>query len=78
MDRWYAVLLLAVAVVMAAATRSSRSYWSRRSAAARQMLDEKVEQREDARYDAMSDVEREAYYLSPGPFTKFRKSLRGR
>jgi len=33
--------------------------------------------KQDARYDAMSDDEREQYYLKPSLLTKLKKSLRG-
>ena len=32
---------------------------------------------EDARYDAMTDEQREKYYLNPGPLTKLKKFFRG-
>jgi hypothetical protein len=33
--------------------------------------------KEDAHYDAMTEEEREKYYVEPGPFTKFKKFFRG-
>ena len=33
--------------------------------------------KEDAHYDAMTEEEREKYYVKPGPFTKFKKFFRG-
>ena len=33
--------------------------------------------KQDARYDSMSDAERETYYLKPSLMTKIRKALRG-
>jgi hypothetical protein len=41
---------------------------------------EKVNQvlaEEDARYDAMTDEEREKYYVKPSAMTKFKKYFRG-
>ncbi len=39
---------------------------------------EHVEGQEDARYDAMTDAQREAYYVSPSLWTRLRKKARGR
>jgi hypothetical protein len=39
---------------------------------------EHVEDDEDARYDAMTEEQREAYYVNPGLWTKLRKKARGR
>ena len=36
-----------------------------------------VQANEDARYDAMTEEEREQYYVKPGPLTKFKKFFRG-
>jgi hypothetical protein len=33
--------------------------------------------KQDARYDSMTDEEREKYYLKPSLLTKFKKALRG-
>jgi hypothetical protein len=33
--------------------------------------------KEDARYDAMTDEEREKYYVKPSPITKIKKFFRG-
>jgi hypothetical protein len=33
--------------------------------------------KQDARYDAMSDEEREKYYLKPSVTTRIKKALRG-
>jgi hypothetical protein len=41
---------------------------------------EKVDQvvgKQDARYDAMTEEERERYYMKPGLMTKIKKALRG-
>jgi hypothetical protein len=38
---------------------------------------EEVRSKEDARYDAMTDEEREKYYLHPSPFTKIKWYFRG-
>ena len=37
----------------------------------------KVLAKEDARYDAMTEEEREKYYVNPSLFTKIKKALRG-
>ena len=39
---------------------------------------EHVEEEEDERYDAMTDAQREAYYVNPGVWTRLRKKARGR
>ena len=39
---------------------------------------EQVEGQEDARYDAMTDAQREAYYVNPSLWTRLRKKARGR
>jgi hypothetical protein len=36
-----------------------------------------VHTKEDARYDAMTDEEREKYYLKPSPLTKLKWYFRG-
>jgi hypothetical protein len=36
-----------------------------------------VHNKEDARYDAMTEEEREKYYLKPGLFTKIKWYFRG-
>jgi hypothetical protein len=33
--------------------------------------------KQDARYDAMTEEERERYYMKPGLMTKIKKALRG-
>jgi hypothetical protein len=38
---------------------------------------DKVLSKEDARYDAMTEEERDKYYVNPSLFTKIKKSLRG-
>ncbi len=38
---------------------------------------EEVHSKEDARYDAMTDEEREKYYLHSSPFTKIKWYFRG-
>jgi hypothetical protein len=38
----------------------------------------KILAKEDARYDAMTDEEREKYYVKPSAFTKFKKFFLGR
>jgi hypothetical protein len=43
---------------------------------AREKID-KVLAKQDARYDAMSDEERENYYLKPNLMTKIKKAIRG-
>jgi hypothetical protein len=36
-----------------------------------------VQAKEDARYDAMTEEQREKYYVKPGPLTKLKKFFRG-
>ncbi len=69
---------LVIAVFLAVLLLPARAFSSRRSASLRRLQDEKIEKKEDARYDAMTDEQREAYYVNPGLWTKVRKSLRGR
>jgi len=37
----------------------------------------KILEKQDARYDSMSDEEREKYYLKPNLMTKIKKAIRG-
>jgi hypothetical protein len=39
---------------------------------------DQVEAGENARYDAMTDAQREAYYVNPSLWTRLRKKTRGR
>jgi hypothetical protein len=39
---------------------------------------DKIDSAEDKRYDAMTDVQREAYYVHPTLKTRFVKLFRGR
>lgn len=47
-----------------------------RAALQQEKIDE-VLAKQDARYDSMSDEEREKYYLKPNLMTRIKKSLRG-
>jgi hypothetical protein len=47
------------------------------SAALQQEKVNEVLAKQDARYDAMTDEEREKYYLKPSFMTKVKKALRG-
>jgi hypothetical protein len=47
------------------------------SAAAQQEKVDEIVTKQDARYDAMSDEEREKYYMKPSLMTRIKKSLRG-
>jgi hypothetical protein len=47
------------------------------SAALQQEKVNEVLAKQDARYDAMTDEEREKYYLKPNLFTKIKKAIRG-
>lgn len=38
---------------------------------------DKILAKQDARYDSMSDEEREKYYLKPNLITKIKKAIRG-
>ncbi|HUZ40430.1 MAG TPA: hypothetical protein VMU68_03440 [Acidimicrobiales bacterium] len=37
----------------------------------------KILEKQDARYDSMSEEEREKYYLKPNLMTKIKKAIRG-
>jgi hypothetical protein len=47
------------------------------SAALQQEKVDEVLAKQDARYDAMTDEQREQYYLKPSLFTKIKKAIRG-
>jgi hypothetical protein len=47
-----------------------------RDALQQEKVDEVVS-KQDARYDAMTPEERDAYYLKPGLMTRLKKALRG-
>ena len=47
------------------------------SEAVQQEKVDEVLSKQDARYDAMTDEQREQYYLKPSVMTKIKKSLRG-
>ena len=47
------------------------------SAALQQEKIDEVLAKQDARYDTMSDEEREKYYLKPSVKTRIKKALRG-
>ena len=69
---------LVIAAILLGLAFPARTFLIRRNANLRQFEDQKIEKKEDARYDAMTDAQREAYYVHPGLWTKFRKSWRGR
>jgi hypothetical protein len=48
-----------------------------KSAALEQEKVNEVLAKQDARYDSMSEEERERYYLKPSLITKIKKALRG-
>jgi hypothetical protein len=47
------------------------------SAALQQEKVDEVLSKQDVRYDAMSDEEREKYYMKPNVMTRIKKALRG-
>jgi hypothetical protein len=42
------------------------------------MAEERVQTEEDSRYDAMTDAQRDAYYVNPSLRTRIAKRFRGR
>ena len=41
------------------------------------MAVEKAVAKDDAKYDSMTDAQRQAYYLRPGIFSRLKKLVRG-
>jgi hypothetical protein len=68
---------------------SYRNFWQKGSktssdpqqfsddAALEELKVDKFIQTEDSRYDSMTDVQRDAYYVNPNLRTRFRKWMRG-
>jgi hypothetical protein len=50
----------------------------RNSRALEEMHESKVEAEEDARYDAMTEAQRDAYYVNPGVWSRIARWSRGR
>jgi hypothetical protein len=48
-----------------------------KSAAIEQEKVNEVLAEQDARYDSMSEEERDKYYMKPSPMTRIRKAFRG-
>jgi hypothetical protein len=50
----------------------------RNSGALGEMATDKTRAEEDSRYDAMTDAQRDAYYVNPSLWTRISKRVRGR